>query len=439
MPVTVVPEPFSPYDTNQDWIIGDFELLNAIDDWAVGNMDDFDLLDLIDYWAAGCYQWDSLNNQYKSGCSGLLITEPINISVSPDLYSQYESISIDEAGAINVSWLDNSGILLFSKSTDGGYFFTSPVIADKRPSPYLSYRYVDSVSKSGYIHVTWTYYTTDGHADIFYSQSTDGGNTFSEPLIISNIDGINSYAPSIAAEGNLVGVFWHNSGIGSIPSHISFTISEDYGKTFFPPMIFSDSFGCPELAIRSKNIYILWTKNNGPFDADIYFSKLDYYGQTISNPLKISGDLKQVWCPVISIDDVGNIYAVWTSDRVSKTKILFVRSTNGGETFTSPLVISAPEEKSFAPSITSIGDGFIYITWMIRNLDGSQRSFITASHNKGVAFSNPIIIPIDMDTKVTAVATHPNQIGIVWHDYPPDNPNKAEIYYSNIKMSPIFR
>ncbi len=62
--------PFHPHDNNPgDWVIGDFELLNAIDDWATGNLGDFELLDLIDFWAAGCYEWDTLNNQYKSGCS----------------------------------------------------------------------------------------------------------------------------------------------------------------------------------------------------------------------------------------------------------------------------------------------------------------------------------------------------------------------------------
>ncbi|MBI5739861.1 MAG: hypothetical protein HZA16_03985, partial [Nitrospirae bacterium] len=56
------------YDRNGDWIIGDFELLDAIDIWSVGKMDDFALLDLIDYWVAGCYQWDEASNRYKTGC-----------------------------------------------------------------------------------------------------------------------------------------------------------------------------------------------------------------------------------------------------------------------------------------------------------------------------------------------------------------------------------
>ncbi len=60
---------------DQDWAIGDFELLDAIDAWAKGNLEDFDLLDLIDFWAAGGYQWDPLSRVYKAGYyEGNLIT-----------------------------------------------------------------------------------------------------------------------------------------------------------------------------------------------------------------------------------------------------------------------------------------------------------------------------------------------------------------------------
>jgi len=46
---------YNAYDTDQDCAIGDFELLDAIDDWALGLLGDFELLDLIDYWASGPY------------------------------------------------------------------------------------------------------------------------------------------------------------------------------------------------------------------------------------------------------------------------------------------------------------------------------------------------------------------------------------------------
>jgi hypothetical protein len=59
---------YHPSDKDNNWEIGDFELLDAIDDWAIDMLDDFDLLDLIDYWAAGCYNWDYAAGGHKAGC-----------------------------------------------------------------------------------------------------------------------------------------------------------------------------------------------------------------------------------------------------------------------------------------------------------------------------------------------------------------------------------
>jgi subtilisin family serine protease len=47
--------PLDSYDVDENYAIGNFELLEAIDDWAIGNLGNFDLLDLIDLWAGGPY------------------------------------------------------------------------------------------------------------------------------------------------------------------------------------------------------------------------------------------------------------------------------------------------------------------------------------------------------------------------------------------------
>jgi hypothetical protein len=65
---TIVPP--NPYDTNEDWNISDFELLNAIDAWAIDTMIehmaddcdiDFYLLNLIDIWKGDFYGYDQEN------------------------------------------------------------------------------------------------------------------------------------------------------------------------------------------------------------------------------------------------------------------------------------------------------------------------------------------------------------------------------------------
>ena len=60
-------------DTEDDWIIGDWELLHAIDVWAVEGaidglpIDDWELLSLIDFWAVGHYYWDEVSLDWKKG------------------------------------------------------------------------------------------------------------------------------------------------------------------------------------------------------------------------------------------------------------------------------------------------------------------------------------------------------------------------------------
>jgi len=66
--VPVAATGYNQYDIDENNEIGDFELLDAIDDWASGLLGDFDLLDLIDFWAVGCYHWDAATASYEAGC-----------------------------------------------------------------------------------------------------------------------------------------------------------------------------------------------------------------------------------------------------------------------------------------------------------------------------------------------------------------------------------
>ena len=56
-PIPVMDMTNNTFDTNQNCVISDFELLNAIDLWAADSAQfaDFALLDLIDLWAGGRY------------------------------------------------------------------------------------------------------------------------------------------------------------------------------------------------------------------------------------------------------------------------------------------------------------------------------------------------------------------------------------------------
>ena len=58
--------PFYSTDTSQDWIVGDFELLHAFNDWRDGTVSDWEMLHTLDFWAAGGYWYDRRSGTWKA-------------------------------------------------------------------------------------------------------------------------------------------------------------------------------------------------------------------------------------------------------------------------------------------------------------------------------------------------------------------------------------
>jgi hypothetical protein len=86
---------------------------------------------------------------------------------------------------------------MFAKSTDRGNTFS-------KPANLTSGIRVDSETPSigefeNTVYIVWTD-NSPGNYDIFFIKSTDGGNTFSKPLNLSNDPGL-SYLPRIVTAG----------------------------------------------------------------------------------------------------------------------------------------------------------------------------------------------------------------------------------------------
>jgi len=58
---------YHPADTDSDYVIGDFELLDYITLWKEGLVGDFELLDTISLWKAGYYYWDESEQKFMPG------------------------------------------------------------------------------------------------------------------------------------------------------------------------------------------------------------------------------------------------------------------------------------------------------------------------------------------------------------------------------------
>lgn len=374
---------------------------------------------------------------------GLVMSDPINISKTPDRTSQGARINVDEDGSIYVAW-DEFGATypfeasMFSKSIDGGETFSTPVIAVMPSASNVGIEQVDVVGTDIYVHIVSTKFNLSyGTTEVVSSRSTDGGNSFTTPFHALVSHGlVNSYASSIAYdEINFVGVAWIEDGVG-----IFFNRSVNNGDWFLDPRIVSDFGLSPDIAIASQNIYVVWdgSESGEPNDEEIFFSRSIDGGLTFSSPINISNLTdEQSGPPIIKVDPSGNIYVVWPEkDSIDNSRIFFTMSTDEGSSFSSPLVLSDPEEDSRYPSIAVSNDNTIYVTWETvyssdYSIPSSTLSFLVTSSDMGTTFSSPANISDENEEvwfcEVAALGN--NKIGLVWHSW-----DSEDIFYSNVEV-----
>ena len=119
--------------------------------------------------------------------------------------------------------------------------------------------------------------------DIFFTKSADGGNSFGKIINLSNNSG-NSNIPQISAVGANVYVVWLDDFSGN--QDIFFTKSTDGGNSFGKIINLSSknnentnnnsthsSFN-PQLAVSGNNVYVVWQEDDAiTGNQDIFFKK----------------------------------------------------------------------------------------------------------------------------------------------------------------------
>jgi len=314
-------------------------------------------------------------------------------------------------------WIDR---IVCQRSTDhgvtfndgAGIGFNNPkqqdkawLAADMTNSPY-----------QGNLYVTWTEFdeygvpTSTDSSRIRFSRSTDHGITWSDAVTISDrsgdcIDSDNTdegAVPCVGPDGQIY-VSWAG------PLGLMFDRSTDGGTTWGNDIFVSDIPGGWDYAIPGiyranglpitacdtgstspykGNIYINWSdQRNGADNTDVFFVKSTDGGNTWTSPLKVNDDntTRQQFFTWMTIDPTtGFIYCCFYDRRNTTgaaTDMYVARSTNGGNTFENFKV----SESSFTPTAgiffgdyTNIAayNRMVYPIWM--RLDGYTLSVWTA-------------------------------------------------------------
>jgi len=215
----------------------------------------------------------------------------------------------------------------------------------------------------GNVYVAWTDFSVGNGAFILFARSTDGGQTFFAPSVLSPIDGsqlVQDAYISVGPNGE-VWVSYLDSHFGG--SGITVTKSVDGGVTF----------SALKPAVLFKEIAATFTGGNG-VRADSF--------------------------PATAVDKNGTYHLVYAAvspgQALDRSDIYYVRSSDGGLTFGTPVRLNddATTTSQWSPAIAATADGRIAVKWWDRRNDPLNDSltdvYMTVSTDGGATFGKNI-------------------------------------------------
>jgi BNR repeat-like domain len=192
------------------------------------------------------------------------------------------SLAVANDGRIYAGWLDERNVhapkpstkaeghhmesnreLYLTYSTDGGRTFSANRKVASEVCPCC--KTALAVSPDGTLYAGWRQVLPGSFRHIAVASSSDGGTTFSTPVIVSDdrwvLQGCPVSGPSLAVDrssGNLK-VLWYAAGEGEAPG-VYFAESKDKGRSFSPRYLLSQESvrGTPLLAIGRDTAIALW-------------------------------------------------------------------------------------------------------------------------------------------------------------------------------------
>lgn len=319
--------------------------------------------------------------------------------------------ALDSRGRLWLARVENRHLLV-SHSTDGGRNFSSPVAVTPQPEAVMAdaeNRPKIAVGADGSVHVSWTQSLGKPmSAHIRYARSTDGGRTFTPPIILNDDRQIISHRfDSLAADGRgRVAVVWLDARsrtdrtVKKSPQTdvgLYAAVSEDGGATFGRNRKVADhSCQCCRTGLTwtASGPIAYWRHVFGRNIRDFAIAGLN--GGPV---LRVTDDAWEIdGCPHhgggIAVDGRGNLHIAWFTNG-EKRKGIFYRRIAGTDfskadarlDMSAPLSLGDPARQAGHPAVAAAGDR-ILLTW--REFDGQRFSaWAMLSRDAGTNWSAP--------------------------------------------------
>lgn len=280
-------------------------------------------------------------------------------------WATYSNITADSNDHVYAVWEDlrDGQHVYLNRSTDGGVTFEG----EKRINTSSGDGYPDvAADDSGHVYVSR--HGGDGSGTIWVDVSNDYGETF--PIHRKVNGNVSGHIAQIVTDGD--GNVYVTFSKPREHSDFYLTKSSDWGNSWGTPTPIGNfgegySYGnwslTPALAVEGNNVYVAWSYHVGNQEWDIYLAKSVDGGEIFGSPilLNLPGTVRGEG---LAVD--GNYIYVTRMDFIDGWygDIWLTFSTDGGETFVSPIQVDTIDSKGVSGrnDIAAEG-GQVYILW----------------------------------------------------------------------------
>ena len=350
----------------------------------------------------------SVGDTTKSASATITLTAatagPVNLGAG-----SFPSAAVDSNGVIDVAWFTEAGIA-FARSQNQGATFNTPDVVVPAPA----FEPTIAVDGQGDTFILTGNNPTNslGGNTVVVAHSTDGGNTFTAVTAQQN-----TYESRLLVQpSGVVDLAYTNSDDnGEDPDNaLHETRSTDGGNTFTndqtlwtAPINSSDVQQWQAALGPQGQIYYTWTEQID-IDCEVHFvNSLD--GVAFQPSVLLTNNDICNRDEALVVDPAGNIDAFWGGNGTN-----FVRSTDQGQTFTTPTVVPISGE----PGQLAVGPN-----GALDSLNEDQPLAFTQSLDNGVTWSTPVSLGLPstpanfMGPQDAQIAVDPNgKITVVWRD-----------------------
>jgi hypothetical protein len=232
----------------------------------------------------------------------------------------FDSIHVAPDGVVHVAWIDGRegkkepGTFV-TRSTDRGRTVSKNLKVDDNTC--VCCRTSLTTGPDGTLYVAWRKVLPGDLRETVVVRSTDGGNTFSAPVIVGQdrwvFPGCPHRPASIGTDrlGRLY-VVWYTEGVDETPA-VFLAYSNDRGDTFSPKQKLNVSKGTfpdhPQMAVDPEGRLVIVWEEQSPVRREVVMSVSLDRGQTFSTPQKLNEKKGQT--PSLSMNSKGLAALAW--------------------------------------------------------------------------------------------------------------------------------